>query len=141
VKNSVFVDTGAFVALADEDDQFHVRAVRAGKEAEKSGHRLTTDFVLMETCLYLQRRLSPASARRFWGSILSGDAGVELARVESPDLERARDIADQYADQDFSIVDCVSFAVMERLKMSRVFSFDHHFDVFRPSTGRWERFP
>jgi predicted nucleic acid-binding protein len=138
---ATFIDTGAFIALVDQGDQFHTKARRASLEAEKEGPRLTTYFVLMETCLYLQRRLSQAVAKKFWSFLLFGEAGVKLISPEMTDLERAYRIAEQYQDQDFSFVDCTSFAVIERLKIRRVFSFDHHFDVFRSVGGTLERFP
>jgi len=37
----------------------------------------------------------------------------------------------------FSMVDCTSFAVIERLGIRRAFAFDVHFRVFR--LGPWRR--
>jgi len=45
------------------------------------------------------------------------------------------EISNKYGDQDFSLVDCTSFAIMERPNLVEVFSFDHHFTVFRPKSG------
>ena len=47
------------------------------------------------------------------------------------DLEAAWDIGVSWRDQDFSIVDGTSFAVMRRLGIDRVASLDAHFAVFR----------
>ncbi len=51
--------------------------------------------------------------------------------VSVADLNRAWLILNEYADQEFSLVDAVSFAVMERLGIPTAFSFDAHFRVFR----------
>ena len=57
-----------------------------------------------------------------------------VARIEpvgDADLERAWAIGSDFSDQDFSIVDRTSFAVMLRLGLLRVASFDDDFAVFR----------
>jgi predicted nucleic acid-binding protein len=52
-----------------------------------------------------------------------------LERVySSPDLElEAEGVLGQYADQDFSFVDAVSFALMQERGITRAFAFDRHF--------------
>ncbi len=54
-----------------------------------------------------------------------------MVAVTPNDEERAWDIFSKYRDQDFSFVDCTSFAVMERIKLSTAFSFDRHFSVMK----------
>jgi len=45
-----------------------------------------------------------------------------------------------FPDQGFALVDRTSFAVMERLGVSRVATFDHHFAVYRFGPGRRHAF-
>jgi len=59
----------------------------------------------------------------------SGGAIIET--VGTADLETAWQIGLSYRDQDFSLVDRTSFAVMLRLGIERAASFDDHFAVFR----------
>lgn len=141
MKSTVLIDTGAFIALADSSDQLHANAKRIAADIEKTTSLVTTPFILMETSLYLHRRISREVSRRFWSSLISGDAHVEIVACDPLDLERASQISHQYADQDFSFVDCTSFAIMERLKISRAFSFDQDFLVFRLPTGSIHRIP
>jgi hypothetical protein len=54
---------------------------------------------------------------------------VELLRVSEAHEERAWTIFEQFADQDFSFTDCTSFAVMQELKLSQVFTGDQHFST------------
>jgi predicted nucleic acid-binding protein len=47
------------------------------------------------------------------------------------DLRAAWAIGDVFPDQDFSVVDKTSFAVMERLGVTRAASFDSDFATYR----------
>ena len=96
----------------------------------KTGEALiTTDHVLVETWHMVRGRAGHQDADRFWESIRS--AGVRIEYVGAGDLETAWQIGVVFSDQDFSIVDRTSFAVMERLGVHRAASFDAHFSVYR----------
>lgn len=56
------------------------------------------------------------------------------------DLDAAWAIGQAFPDQDFSLVDRTSFAVMERLGIRRVASFDDDFTVYRYGRGRERAF-
>lgn len=123
---SLFVDTSTWYAAADRGDSSNVRA----KAVLGSGDGLiTTDHVLVETWLLLHHRLGSISAGRFWEGVRGGVAHVEV--VIAPDLEAAWSIGVMYPDQDFSIVDRTSFAVMERLGLRRAATFDDDFAIYR----------
>lgn len=125
----LFVDTGAFYALADRSDRHHHAARAAWLEAAESDELLTTDHVVVETWLLLRARLGRPAAIRWWDAFRRG--AVNVIGVTSRDFERAREIVDRWQDQDFSLVDCTSFAVLERLGIGRAFAFDSHFRVVR----------
>ena len=74
------------------------------------------------------------AAERFWETIRGGVAAVEP--VGAADLETAWQIGTAYRDQDFSLVDRTSFAVMRRLGIERAASFDDHFAIFRFGPNR-----
>ena len=90
---------------------------------------ITTDHVLVETWVLLRHRLHRVAAERFWEGLRSGVAAVHS--VTDVDLELAWSIGQAFPDQDFSIVDRTSFAVMQRLGIGRAATFDDHFAVFR----------
>jgi uncharacterized protein len=122
---TIFVDTSVFYAAVDRADRGHPRAVAVLDTREPL---MTTDHVLVETWLLTQRRLGQPTADAFWGGVRTG---VDLATVETVDIDAAWEIGDAFADQAFSIVDRTSFAVMLRLGVHRVASFDKDFTVFR----------
>jgi uncharacterized protein len=132
---SLFVDTSMFYAAATTNDAQHVRA----KRILGGGERLTTtDHVLGETWALLRNRLGRESADSFWSGLRRGVASVDC--VQRADLEVAWDIGEAFPDQDFSLVDRTSFAVMQRLGLTRAASFDHHFAVFRYGPDRRRAF-
>ena len=96
------------------------------------------DHILVETWVLLRYRLYRKAAERFWDALRSGVAQIEA--VTSADLEAAWAISESYPDQDFSIVDRTSFAVMQRLGIRRVLSFDDDFAVYRFGRGRSQAF-
>jgi len=78
------------------------------------------------------------AAERFWEGLRTGIAVIET--VTLADLEVAWEIGVSWRDQDFSIVDRTSLAVMRRLGIDRVASLDADFAVFRFGPKRRESF-
>jgi predicted nucleic acid-binding protein len=127
----IFVDTSAWYAVADSGD----RSNRRAKEVlSATATFVTSDHVLLETWLLLRHRVSRNAAERFWKGLRSGAAHVEVVLAE--DLEHAWEIGLQFPDQDFSLTDRTSFALMQRLQINRVASFDDDFAVFRYGRDR-----
>ena len=128
---SLFVDTSIWYAAADKSDASNSRAkaVLSGDEA-----LVSTDHVLIETWTLIRHRLGRRAAERFWEGLRSGAAIVET--VGAADLDTAWEIGKSYRDQDFSIVDRTSFAVMRRLGIERAASLDDDFAIFRFGPNR-----
>jgi predicted nucleic acid-binding protein len=132
---SVFVDTSVWYAAADRSDLGNSRA----KAILGAGEPLfTTDHVLLETWTLLRYRIHRHAAERFWEGLRNGAAAIEP--VGTGDMEAAWQIGLAYRDQDFSLVDRTSFAVMRRLGIERAASFDDHFAVFRFGPKRHHAF-
>lgn len=132
---SVYVDTSVWYAAADRGDLSNARA----KELLAAEDRLvTSDHVLVETWTLLRHRLHRQAAERWWDGIRSGVAEIEPVR--RADLDVAWAIVQVFGDQDFSIVDCTSLAVMERLGIRRAASFDADFAVYRFGRDRQQAF-
>jgi uncharacterized protein len=123
---STFVDTSIWYAAADSSDRSNARAISILKMEEEL---VTTDHILVETWMLLERRIRRAVADQFWGNLREG--AVLIEPVGLADLEAAWQIGLAWRDQGFSIVDRTSFAVMRRLGIERAASLDDHFAVFR----------
>lgn len=123
---TLFVDTSVFFAAADEADSNHVQAARIVMAGEAL---VTSDHVVVESWLIMRSRLGRPAADRFLSEVRRGAARMEM--IVPGDFDVASAIADQFPDQDFSIVDRTSFAVMQRLGILRAASFDDDFAIFR----------
>lgn len=100
------------------------------KEIIGSGEPLvTSDHVLVECWFLIRHRLGRDAAERFWDALRSG-AG-EIEPVLAADLDVAWEIGQQFSDQDFSLVDRTSFAVMHRLGLTRAATLDDDFAIYR----------
>jgi len=128
---TVFIDTSVWFAAANVRDRQHARAKSILKSV---GDPLLTDHVLVETWWILNSRIHRKAADEFWAGIRRGAA--ELALITPADLEAAWAIGETFADQNFSIVDRTSFAVMERLAVDEAASFDDDFAVYRYGRAR-----
>ena len=132
---SLFVDPSAWYAAADAGDRSNGRA----KAILSAGEPLvTTDHVLVETWLLLRYRLDRRAVERFWEGLRGGVAGIEV--VTAADLETAWAIGESFPDQDFPIADRTSFAVMRRLGIQRVATFDDDFSIYRYGPNRRRAF-
>ena len=128
---SVFVDSTVWFAAIVARDRDNARA-RALLQATTA--HITTDHVLVECWFLLNSRYHRRGAELFWERIRAGAVRVEF--VTPADLEAAWAIGEIFADQNFSIVDRTSFAVMERLGVTRAASFDDDFAVYRYGRNR-----
>ena len=122
---SVFIDTSAFLAVLDADDQFHQQA-RSIWERLLTGPEdlLCTNYVLVETVALAQRRLGLEAVRALEEDVFP------LIRVVWLDESHHR--AGMAAlltagRRDLSFVDCVSFLVMRGAGVKTAFAFDEDF--------------
>jgi uncharacterized protein len=128
---SIFIDTSVWFAAANRRDRHNSRAKVLLSNLPDP---LLSDHVLVETWGLLNSRIHRRAAEQFWGQIRDGAAPVE--KVTALDLERAWVIGETFPDQNFSIVDRTSFAVMERLGLTRAASLDDDFAVYRYGRNR-----
>jgi predicted nucleic acid-binding protein len=124
----IFVDTSAWYALVDKDDADHEAA--AAFFATNTVPLITTNAVFAETVTLIRYRIGHEAARIF-GEKLKESSFARMVAVVPVDEERAWEIFTKYRDQDFSFVDCTSFATMQRMKLSDAFTFDRHFRVMK----------
>jgi uncharacterized protein len=116
--NAVFADTFFYLALLDERDPAHTQALD-----ESSLNRLlfTTEFILLE--------LGNACRRaEDHGDFLALVEGTRIVPASPEWLQRGLDLLAARPDKDWSLTDCISFAVMREQGLNEALTEDHHFE-------------
>ena len=123
-RNRIFVDTSAWYAIIDKNDQDHAAAVSKIRIFDRP--LVTSNYIFDEILTLLQARLGPSIAIPFGQKLWDQEVSA-LVRITEEDEEEAWRVFRQYADKGFSFTDCTSFAIMERLDINTVFALDDHF--------------
>lgn len=135
---TVMVDTGAWYALCDSSDRHHLRAKDFYLEVAGEVPLVTTVPIVVETWALLSSHLGRHAALTFWHMLR--ETATPIISPESSDIEAAWHIMQAFPGQNFSFTDLTTFAVMERLRIERVFTFDRHFLLYRYGPKRQKAF-
>jgi predicted nucleic acid-binding protein len=127
---SAFVDSSVWFAAAAKRDAQNERAKSILQSIDQY---LTTDLVLVETCQLLKARFGRGVAEVFWERLR--DSGVRIEPIVRADLDAASEIGARFPDDRFSFVDRTSFALMERMGITRAATFNRGFAAYRPRRG------
>lgn len=123
----VFVDTGAWIALAVTRDPFHSRAREAWDSLHGTGARLHTSVpVILETFTFLDRN-TVRDVALAWQDSLAQVTNLRILTVTPADLEEAWPFFQRRDLHKLSAVDATSFVLMTHEKIRTAFTFDHHF--------------
>ena len=125
----VFVDTSAWFALIQRTDAWHERSVQL-LTIEHRHDLATSDLVLAEAWALTRSRQHRPVADDLVSMILE-HALAEIIPASIQDFRAALRIGEAFSDQDFSLTDRTSWAVMERCGITEAVSFDSDFLVYR----------
>jgi len=126
--NVGFVDTQYFIAVFQESDQWHERAVEL--ESKIGGYNfVTTDSALTEVLNYFSG----------YGSVTRREIAALVADVLAAEnfqvIEQTRDVFlnalglyELRLDKGYSLTDCISINVCRELGITEILTHDHHFE-------------
>lgn len=124
---AAFLDTGYIIALEAADDQHHAAALQHWRGYVPSRPQLvTTSFVLDEVATFFNSRGRHAKAVEI-GERLLGSPSVRLVHVNEDLFGEGWTYFRRREDKRFSLTDCLSFVLMERLGIETALAFDAHF--------------
>jgi len=119
----VFTDTGPLYAFFDVRDPRHADAVRLFQSAPPL---VTTNLVVSEVIALAVARREPEFGIRLAERLVDGRP-ARVERVTAADEVAAVRLLRRFAATGATFADCASFAVIARLGLGLVFSFDSHF--------------
>jgi len=124
-KEKVFIDTSAFYALMDRADICHARAKKLWHILLNNGTSVvTSNYISIKTMALLQNRLGFEAANLWYSDILGI---VKVIWANKIIHKTAYDLWVSFGRRKLSLVDCTSFVIMNKYRISKVFGFDKHF--------------
>jgi predicted nucleic acid-binding protein len=128
-RERVFVDSGAWIALALVRDPHHQRARELWEMLLGTGARLFTSIpVVLETFTFLERNAARDVAIT-WQRRLEELPALEILPCTLDDLGNSWKYFSRPNLHKLSAVDATSFVVMKRAGIGLAFTFDHHFAI------------
>ena len=126
---AVFVDSGAWIALALSRDPLHPQALQQWELLQGAGAKLHTSVpVVIETFTFLDRNANRDVALA-WKESISKPGTVQILPCELRDLEQSWEYFRRADLHRLSAVDATSFVIMKRVRIRLAYTFDHHFAV------------
>lgn len=122
--NAVFADTFFYLALLDETEPDHERAL---VESKVSRLTVTTEFILLE----LGNACARAEDHADFLALVAGmraSPRVKIVPLASELLNRGMERMRERNDKNWSLTDCISFVVMEDEGIRGALTGDQHFE-------------
>jgi predicted nucleic acid-binding protein len=126
---AVFVDSGAWIALALSRDPLHEQAREQWELLQGVGTALHTSIpVVIETFTFLDRNANRDVALA-WKEAIYKPRVVKILPCELRDLQQSWEYFHRRDLHKLSAVDATSFAIMRRARIRLAYTFDHHFSA------------
>jgi uncharacterized protein len=120
----IFVDTSFVVALINQRDQYHERALELADRYDGQ-FLIVTDVVLLEIASALARGYKVEAVQVIEDLTLSDD--VEVVCLSSELFNQAFELYKTRQDKTWGLLDCISFIVMQSRNICTALTFDQHF--------------
>ena len=128
-REAVFVDSGAWIALALSRDPMHAQAREQWDVLHGAAAKLHTSVpVVIETFTFLDRNANRDVALA-WKDAIYKPGTVKILPCDLRDLDQSWEYFRRANLHKLSAVDATSFTIMKRAHIRRAFTFDHHFSV------------
>lgn len=120
-------DAGPLIALIDADDPDHDRCRETLETI--SMPMLTTWPAFTEAMYLLYRAGRWPGQQSLWKIVLRGD--LELATPTAQGNKRTAELMERYQDRPMDLADATLVALAEERKLTRVFTLDSDFHIYR----------
>jgi predicted nucleic acid-binding protein len=120
-----FADSAFYLAAANPHDELHDAATTLARDFRS--RRVTTDFVLVEVGNFLARSDDRPVFLELMDR-LRASPNTEIVPADRALLDAGLELYRRRLDKDWSLTDCMSFAVMEQRGIREALTGDHHFE-------------
>lgn len=120
----ILIDAGPLIAVLNRNDQHHARCTEIITSLDCPFY--TTWPVLTEAMHVAGAHLGWVAQEALWKLVLRGDL-----LLEHPEPRRMRDLMHQYRDRPMDLADASLVALAERLSLTKIFTVDKDFAVYR----------
>lgn len=128
MKQAVFIDTSAWLALINEADVDHSKARKIRNKLLESKRRFfITNYIVVEIANSLCKVRWRPYAVKLIKSIQASEY-IEILEIDRNIYEEALDLYSGRTDKEWSLTDCASFVVMKQNGIQDAFTNDHHFE-------------
>jgi len=116
----IIVDTGFWLALANQDDKHHTKARQVMQNLREP--LITTWFVFTEICYLLLTRLGNHSQVLFIQNFLAGR--FEVFELKTHQMRRVQELLERYDDLPMDLADASLVVLAEHLGHGRILTCD-----------------
>lgn len=120
----IFADSSYYVALSNPRDVLHERAKNVSRACNQP--IVTTSFIMLELGNFMAR----GNDRTLFTELvayLRTDSETDLIPVTQGLFDRGLALFSRRSDKEWSLTDCISFAVMEDRGIEEALTGDRHF--------------
>ena len=124
----VFADTGYWVALLNPRDELHNKATELSKTLNPV-HIVTSEMVLIEVLNDFSKRgdyLRQAATELI--DRIQENPNITLVSQTSEQFRQGLELYKNRLDKNWSLTDCVSFKIMEKMSIYEALAYDKHFE-------------
>lgn len=122
------MDSSFWIAFADNNEENHNKSIKIMHKLKAEGYLMvTTNFIFDETFTLIRKHLGLPRTLDFRDTIIKFGNLLQLERVTVADEENVWKWFTREINK-LSYTDCTSFAVMNRLDIKKVATFDDDFE-------------
>lgn len=125
-KTGVFLDTSFVIAIINIEDTLHQAAIELEQDLKQYSDIWITEAILFEIGNSFSKSNKEQVARFIQYCYES--PRIHVIKFSEELLHQALLYYTQYSDKDWSLTDCLSFAVMKKEGINIAYSSDHHFE-------------
>lgn len=122
--NQVFIDTSYIIALINEKDNYHKKAIDLA-DIYDGFNMIISEPILLKIGNALSRNYKEEACQVIDDFL--GAENVELIALTSDLFQKGFALYKKYQDKDWGLVDCISFVIMWDYQITDVLTFDRHF--------------